>query len=227
MYYLAIDGKAAGPFSIDELTKKGIDNQSIVYTEEHGWVKATDIEELAAIIPKKIVPPPPPPIHLFSEAAHGSSLFQEEKVAFATTGNKLQIASQLKDKVWLILLIVFLGLAGFGFNYFQGIKEAERKEAEVRSQELRQQEEEARLAREQRIREIKAEIQRTENRIATLNSDLRSANTELVKAREWVFLRTAEEKAREIAACNQKIASIRNEIEQYSNRIVELNGMLE
>lgn len=58
-YFMVVDNKQQGPFSIDELKEMEISNFSLVWTiEMDNWEKAINIEELKSII--KIVPPPIP-----------------------------------------------------------------------------------------------------------------------------------------------------------------------
>ena len=65
-YYIEINGKPKGPFTIEELKELTITEESVVWKEGlPNWVKATEIEEINKLIkisvkPNKIIPPPLP-----------------------------------------------------------------------------------------------------------------------------------------------------------------------
>jgi hypothetical protein len=66
IYYIEINGKPKGPFTIEELKEIPITKESVVWKEGlPDWVKATEIEEINKLIkipvePNKIIPPPLP-----------------------------------------------------------------------------------------------------------------------------------------------------------------------
>jgi hypothetical protein len=65
-YYIEINGKPQGPFTIEELKQLTITKENVVWKEDlPNWVKATEIEEISKLIkipvkPNKIAPPPLP-----------------------------------------------------------------------------------------------------------------------------------------------------------------------
>jgi len=65
-YYIEINGKPKGPFTIEELKELTITEESVVWKEGlPNWVKATEIEEINKLIKipvksNKIIPPPLP-----------------------------------------------------------------------------------------------------------------------------------------------------------------------
>jgi len=67
MYFIAINGKQEGPFTITDLQNKILSNEYLVW--KHGWenwISINEVEELKGLVPPKIAVPPdlptPPPI---------------------------------------------------------------------------------------------------------------------------------------------------------------------
>ncbi len=59
-YFLFKDNQQTGPFEVSELISNGLDSNSLVWCEGMAqWTKATDVPEVAAILPQT---PPAPPV---------------------------------------------------------------------------------------------------------------------------------------------------------------------
>ncbi|MBR1881628.1 MAG: CD225/dispanin family protein [Muribaculaceae bacterium] len=60
-YYIAENGTPQGPFEINELLARGLNAESQVWNESMaGWVKASQVPELAAAINVSVAPPTMP-----------------------------------------------------------------------------------------------------------------------------------------------------------------------
>lgn len=222
MVFYTSDGKKTfGPFSLEELKEKDLTVDSLVYSEKTNWVKAIDVPELADYFKDKALstaPPPPPPPHLIGENLNQHNTSIKSVISFDML--------QIKEKAWLVALLVFLVIGGFGINYYQGVKEAERLEAEIKAKELKAQEEEALAAEKQRIKEINAEIQKSENEIVSLQAELNSARRHQSKVSEFNPFRTPERGRKEKAAANRNVLKLKNKIKAEQDKIIELKSML-
>jgi len=223
MVFYTSDGKETfGPFSLEELKEQELVSTSLVYSEGTQWVKAIDLPELADFFKAKVPPPPhippPPPVHLVNQNVYQSKISNDKPFSFDF--------SQVKDKAWIVALVVFLIIGGFGVNYYQNVKETARLEAEeVASKELKKQEEAAK-AEEQRIKEVEGKIAESKERLATLQGDLAYARRNQREVEEFDITRTPKQGREQKAEARREVNRIQKQIDQEKKRIEDLEAML-
>jgi len=107
-YFIAVDGKALGPFPVSELLAHGLQAESLVWADGMAnWAKATEVAEVAALF--KPVPPPLPKTELSVEDQEYISLNRLRKPAVETSSQA--IAKPKRGMLgWAAVGVVVLGL---------------------------------------------------------------------------------------------------------------------
>ena len=183
-YYIAIDGRQEGPFSLEEVLEKRLGCDDLVWhTGMAQWSAASELPELAAHFGWQRTTPPPLPRsaqeHAYTPAKPSRSPF----------------------KVWLYILFTVAVLLG-GIYLGSSLKDAasrvrEHKEAEKmeayreQQRQLREQEEAERRRREQRIAELYAQDKSIQKHINELKE-------RYAEAQEFHWFRLPSEKERQL-----------------------------
>lgn len=122
-YYYLIGKDQKGPFTIEQLTDKGLTNETLVWTEGmENWQKLKDVTELVQIIKPKSVPPPPPAD--FDEKISKTEVTGQLKVTTEKIPNKTleTIKPNKTTTTWLIAWTGFhlfaLLMSYSGVEYF-------------------------------------------------------------------------------------------------------------
>ena len=208
-YYIAINGRQQGPFSLEELLEKRFGCDDLVWhTGMARWAKASDLPELADYLGRQwSTPPPLPPAG------------EESAVA------KSPRPSRSPFKAWLYILFTVAVLLG-GIYVGSSVKDAvsrvrERKEAKkmeaYREEQrlLREQEELERRRREQRIAELYAQEK-------TIQKQLRELKELYDEAEEFHWFRLPSEKERQLRELRDKRDGY---IEQRRDILLELKSL--
>lgn len=232
-YYLHNGIESSGPFDLTELEMKQITATTPVwFSGMPDWKTAAEIDELQILL--KVSPPP------FKSLPTELETEPKEKV------KKTKIMGLHKNTFYLVLLFVSLIIGSFVLNILEENRKAELskinhqteienrqfllKEREIKEQNERlaeqQRQEAERIARERkdtinkRLSEIK--IEKIENQ--TL---LDEAKNKLLKANNFQFFRTADEKSKEINVLQTEISHLKSELEILENEQDQLNLELE
>ena len=63
-YFIVDNGQQAGPYTIDELVKRGLNSDTLVWAEGMtDWTPAWQVEELKNYLYAQQTPPPPPDVY--------------------------------------------------------------------------------------------------------------------------------------------------------------------
>ena len=231
-FFLFIDNEQQGPFNLEELKTKKINRTTKVWFEGlEDWKNAEEIEELKSILVS--IPPPiktfsgPPPIKKLLPVVHDEP---EDKIL------------GLRKKTFYISIGVFVLLLSLTFKMIQSFKndeiERENKETEIYNEQLKIQNEEIakqkqiiaekerlELERLERERE-KARKKRIDEIVYEMNiahEELRKANKKLVDVTEFKFLRSSNQRAKEVALAQENISIWQNNIAQLEKEMKRLN----
>jgi hypothetical protein len=212
-YFTHQEGNQLGPFSIDELKELKITKDTQVWKDGmDDWQKASTIEELKLIL--TTVPPPinskaiPPPIKEFksklSEPLIAKPQERKSKVVYYLSG--------------AIIVILFFGFLAFS-NYQSNQENMERvlQEQNTKIQEQERIEAE-RLAADQKVKR-EEELSQLKYELNLAQVELELANEGLVKAKEFKFLRTPQEKENEIASAVFRIKAAEEAISELKKNI--------
>lgn len=228
-YYVHNGIESSGPFDLAELQMKQITATTPVwFSGMPDWKTAAEIDELQTIL--KVVPPPiksvPPTAKI------------EEKNS--------KIMGLNKNTFYIVILFLLLIIGSFVLSILEENRKAEleqknsKTEKENRQFELQEKEiqeqkqrisEQEKLETERLTKERKAAINSklSENQIKQIEyqSRLEEAKNSLLKANEFQFFRTAEERNKQINAIQTDIADFNNEIQLLENERNQLNLELE
>lgn len=102
IYFLCEDNDQLGPFSINQLRQKGINQDTLIWKEGFtGWVKAGDVDGLKNILPPPIIAKSPvQPQPYIAQVNKGS---HSEKAGFKMS----------RSAGWMSLIILIVALFGF------------------------------------------------------------------------------------------------------------------
>ncbi|MEN9909619.1 MAG: hypothetical protein RLZZ540_2768 [Bacteroidota bacterium] len=234
-YYLHNGIESSGPFDLSELQMKQITATTPVwFSGMPDWKTAGEIDELQTILkvippPLKFVPPTPEP--------------QQEKKSEEINP---KIMGLKKNVFYLFSVLLSLIIGSFVLSILEENREAEleqknnKTERENRQFQLQQKEiqeqkqrisEQETLETERLTTERKAAINTklSENQIKQIEyqTRLEEAKNKLVKATDFQFFRTPEEKNREINAIQADITYYNNEILLLENERNQLALELE
>ncbi len=211
-YYLHLNNKQEGPFSLDELKKMSITQETLVWYEgSEEWKNAGVVNELKILF-KSI----PPQIPISSE--------NNEALKNVKTPNKTAL------KKWLlpVISISIILIAGISLFIYQSNKQAAiQQQLDAQNAIILEQQKVAvqRQAEEQRKKEA-LEKKRREEELVSLKyefdnaiTSLRFAKEKLEQIKQFQLLRTADEKATQIKEQLEIIRNWENEVERINNEI--------
>ena len=202
-FYIALNGEKTGPFSYDELKMKGINKDTLIWTEGiDNWTKA---EHIALV--KDILIATPPPIPRDEKP-------RQQEMPKQTSNNNIIVETE-KKKNWtktIVIVCSVLIMIFVSYSYF----------AEQAKIEIQLQEQNAKIQAQEKIEEARkteAAQQKRAKDLAKLKAQydnavtsLRSEKLELNEIEEFHFLRTSSEKQQEIKRQLQIIRSWENEV---------------
>ncbi|HTG66539.1 MAG TPA: GYF domain-containing protein [Flavobacterium sp.] len=228
-YYLHNGIESSGPFDLAELQMKQITATTPVwFSGMPDWKTAAEIDELQTIL--KVVPPP------FKSVPPAPK--REEKNPKIMGLNKIAFYS--------IFLFVLLIIGSFVLTILEENRKVELEQknfkTEKENRQFQLQEKEIQQQKQQLVEQEKLESERiTKERKAAINTKLsenqikkieyqthlEEAKNKLVKATDFQFFRTPEEKNREINAIQADITYFNNEIQLLENERNQLALELE
>ena len=203
-FYIAVNGQKTGPFSYDELKTKGILNDTLIWTEGiDNWTKA---EHVALV--KDIIIATPPPIPKEEKKQERN---EETKVPF--DGNTYVESKINKKRRNIIIIVCSALLLIYGtFSYFieqaKIERQLEEQNAKIQEQERIEDARKAEAAQQKRAKDLAKLKYQYDNAVTSL----RSEKLELNEIEEFQFLRTSDEKQRQIKRQLQIIRSWENEV---------------
>lgn len=230
-YYLHNGIESSGPFDLAELKMKQINPTTPVwFSGIPDWKKAEEIDELQSIL--KVIPPP------FQAVPPISTPKKKEK--------NPKIMGLNKRTFYLISIFVFLIIGTFVFNFLaenrtnelqQRNSKTERENRQFQQQEKEIQEQKLRIAEQEKLEAERIANERKKT-INTKLSDiqikqienqtrLEEAKNRLIKANEFQFFRTADEKNKEINLVQTTINQLKNNIDSLENERNQLSLELE
>lgn len=236
-YYLHNGVESSGPFDLAELQMKQITAKTPVwFSGMPDWKTAGEIDELQTII--KVIPPPfksVPPTPQIEEK------FEEE---IEETNPKIM---GLKKNTFYIVFVVLVLIIGsivltilqenrrIDFEEKNNKTEKENRQFQLQEKEIQEQKqrisEQEKLEEERLTQERKAAINSklSENQIKQIEyqTRLEDAKNKLVKATQFQFFRTPEERTAEINAVQTDIDYYNNEIQLLENERNQLELELE
>lgn len=232
-YYLHNGIESSGPFDLAELQIKQITASTPVwFSGMPDWKTAGEIEELQAIL--KVTPPPfqavPP-----TPAPAPKKKPQNPKI-MGLRKNTFYIAS-----LFLVLIIgsVFLTILQenrrIDFEHKNDKTEKENRQFQLQEKEIQEQKqrlaEKEKLEAERLVKERKETINTrlSEIRIKQIENQtlLEDAKNRLIRANEFQFFRTADEKNKEINLVKTNINQLKNNIDSLENERNQLGLELE
>lgn len=210
-YYIAINGRQQGPFSLEELLKMRFGCDDLVWhTGMARWAAASELPELEAYFGQRHTTPPPLP-----------PTGQRQPLA----AEKPSKAKRSPFKAWLYILFTVAVLLGgiYTGSYLKDAasrvrehKEAKRMEAYREEQRLlREQEELERRRREQRVAELYAQEK-------TIQKQLKELKELYDEAEEFHWFRLPSEKERQLRELRDKRDGY---IEQRRDILLELKSL--
>jgi|688.fasta_scaffold502274_1 hypothetical protein len=215
IYYTHKHGKQLGPFSLEELKEQGITNETDVWREGMSeWQKASNVEEL-----RQIIASTPPPINLKSSPPPLPKLDSKEKLNVSKDSKspekKSNLIYYLGSSLVLILILGFVMFGNYQAKQERMDRELQEQNAKIQEQERIEKEridEANRVQREQELQQLKFELNNAQ-------VELELAKERLVKAKEFKFLRTAQEKENDIAVVVYEIKAVEETIQDLNSRI--------
>ncbi|WP_026714392.1 DUF4339 domain-containing protein [Flavobacterium daejeonense] len=228
-YYLHNGVESSGPFSLTELEEKQITAATPVwFSGMPDWKTAGEIEELQTLL--KVTPPP----------------FKSNSPTPKSKEKSNKIMGLNKGRFYLFAFLTLLVIGSFALNF---INENRKQELEARNdkteRENRQfllQEEEIKAQKEQLAEKERLEAERllkekkgiinkrlSEIQIEHLEKQnlFEATKNELVKANQFHFFRTEEEKNNEINIIQTKLKLLQDELESLDRERTQLNLELE
>jgi len=114
-YYIVVDEKQEGPFSIEELKNKNIKRNTLVWTENmEDWMEAKNIVELEIILKKS---PPPIPSKI-DKPLKVEAEITKKKEKLITPKVEVAVAKETKSAFNSILYALIIGVVSFPIFYF-------------------------------------------------------------------------------------------------------------
>ncbi len=230
-YYIHNGKENSGPFDLEELKEKKITKTTLVWFEGMDqWSHAGDIDELKSFF--VVIPPPLKNI---------PQLPKENKEVSRKT-----ILGLEKNYFFIALVIFILVIVTLTFNNYQENRsldfeqknrqtefhnlQMEQKQNEIDEQKMQaiiqEKIESEKIARE-RKETINNRLLEIKNTINGTNSELENDKKKLVDARDFKFLRTANEKNEQISQLQNAITLKQNEIRKLENEANRLYLELE
>lgn len=192
-YYIAVDGRQQGPFSLEDLLMKELGRNDLVWHEGmEQWAKAAELPELAAYFEsRRAVPPPLPEIG--------------EEPAFVASKPPREGRSPLRICFYIVFTVAVLLGGIYGAAALRDASERHRAQQEKERMEdyrkqqrlLREQEEAERRRREQRIAELYAQDK-------TIQKHLNELKELYDEAEEFHWFRLPSEKERQLRTLREK-----------------------
>lgn len=232
-YYLHNGTESSGPFDLAELQMKQITASTPVwFSGMPDWKTAGEIDELQTII--KVIPPP---IKFVQPIIQKEEKIEEEDP---------QIMGLNKNTFYIMLIVLVLIIGTIILTILQENRrinfeeknnktEKENRQFQLQEKEIQEQKqriiEQEKLEAERLTTERKAAINTklSENQIKQLENQTRleDAKNKLVRATEFQFFRTEDERNQEINAIQTDIAHFNNEIQLLENERNQLALELE
>ncbi|KDN55592.1 GYF domain-containing protein [Flavobacterium seoulense] len=236
-YYLHNGVESSGPFDLAELQMKQITATTPVwFSGMPDWKTAGEIDELQSIL--KVIPPP------FKSEVPKSipEPQQEEKIEEENP----KIMGLNKSTFYIVFIFVSLIIGSVILTIIQEKRrldfeekndkterenlQFELQEKEIQQQKqllIEQQKQEAERITKERRAAINAKLSENQVKQIEYQTRLEEAKNKLVKASEFQFFRTADERTREINAIQAEITSYTNEIQSLENEANQLGLELE
>lgn len=207
-YYIHINDKQKGPFSVEQLKGFDITSETMVWHEGmDNWTQAGNLDELRGVV--KILPPP----IIVNKPKVESQKVNTNKA----TSNSRGILGN-KYAVYAVLIILLI----VGYNF---IDEKMRQNEAIKQMEIQIQEQqriEAERAAEEQRRIRAANLKKLQTAYDQAITDLRAAKIKLEDIQSFHFLRTDYEKEEQvqnqleiIRELEKKVNSLKNQISYY------------
>lgn len=223
-YYIYVDGKQEGPFTLEQLTKFSISSKTLIWFEgQPDWKSINEIEEL-----KVLLKPVPPPIR-DSYQVPPSIPNEQEKELSVEEGYKT-ILGLSKNNFYAISGIIILVIIVLIINTYQKNSQEKlnniNKVTELHNQQIKEQRKEieaqqARIDEQERI-EAERKKQAIDNRLFEIRNLLTVNELELEKAKRKLNDATSFKLLRSSSERHSQIQAAQNEIDFYKEEIRKL-----
>lgn len=232
-YYLHNGNESSGPFGPEELKSKKITKATLVWREGMAdWKNAGEVDEL-----KSLFAVIPPPLKSFSTPPTTPTYKKE--------GNT-KIMGLSKTSFFVLLAFLVLSIGTFFLNNYQDKRrndleeknslteknnqqyQLQQKEIEEQKNLLAEQEKlEAERITKERKQVLSSLILEKNNSLTDCYANLDEAKNKLVKANNFQFFRTTDERNEEISMIQSDIVYWKNKIEKLQQETNQLNLELE
>lgn len=232
-YYLHNGTESSGPFDVAELQMKQITATSpIWFSGIPDWKTAGEIAELQSIL--KVIPPP---IKLVQAEPQKEEIIEEKNP---------KIMGLNKNAFYIFFIVLILIIATIILTILQENRrmdfeeknnKTERENRQFELQEKEIQEQKQRISEQEKLEEERLDKERkaaintklSENQIKQIEyqTRLEDVQNKLVRATQFQFFRTAEERNTEINAIQADIAHFNNEMQLLENERNQLALELE
>lgn len=233
-YYLHNGIESSGPFDLAELEMKQITAATPVwFSGMPDWKTAAEIEELQTIL--KVTPPPfktaapPPPAPTQKKKEKNPKIMGLRKNTFYIVSLFLVL---ITGSIFLTIL-----QENRRIDFEQKNDKTEKENRQFQLQEKEIQEQRQRLAEQEKLEAERIAKERKETinsrlseiRIKQIENQtlLEDAKNRLVKANEFQFFRTADEKTKEINLVQTTINQLKSSIDSLENERDQLSSELE
>lgn len=231
-YYIYVDGKQEGPFTLEQLTKFSISTKTLIWFEgQSDWKPINEIDELKVLL--KSVPPP------IREAFQVSQQIpNEQENELSVEDSYKTILGLSKNNFYAISGIIILVIIVLVFNSYQKNSQEKlnniNKATELHNQQLEEQGKEieaqqARIDEQERI-EAEREKQAIDNRLfeirnlLTVNEqELEKAKIKLNDATSFKLLRSSSERHAQIQAAQNEVDFYKEEIRKLEEEFKNIN----
>ena len=240
-YYLHNGTESSGPFDLAELQMKQITATTPVwFSGMPDWKTAGEIDELQFIL--KVVPPP---IKLVQPIAPKEEIKVEKSEEIIEEKNS-KIMGLNKNAFYIVSIVIVLIMGTVILTILQENRrmdfeeknnKTERENRQFELQEKEIQEQKQRISEQEKLEEERLDKERkavintklSENQIKQIEyqTRLEDAQNKLVRATQFQFFRTAEEKNAEISAIQSDIAHFNDEMQLLENERNQLALELE
>lgn len=223
-YYIEINGQQSEALSFEELKNQNISKDTLIWFEGLAdWSKAGNIGELAELF-KSI----PPPIKKASPPSLRQDVPEEEKQSFLSSSTNRVLLGAFSIILFAVLMFSFSDKTQVNIQ-----KTTEQNSLLIEQQQQQLEEQNAKIAEQQRIEQVRAEreqMEAKEKRINELSQQILIAyqNVEIAKKKvndvtAFQLLRASGERNRDINNANENLSIWQNELKTLQEGMKRLN----
>jgi hypothetical protein len=204
-YFIFLNNKTQGPYTIKELETFALSINTLVYTELSDWQPLSSYPELLSLIGTK-----------------------NQKVNNQVDGIQVSVKNKL-NILSIGLFALFIIVMVCGYNMYKEQKneveknkvELEKSKAELERYKSEKIADQRKADKKKEIAVLTTQIERVENRKSRLMTSLRLAEEDLEQTKKWQLNRSVESKALQIKTLVNKIGNIEKAIRRCDQELEE------